>query len=248
MKRTKTITPSVSRSSYILAASDPLPKIKTLKNTLFFSLKSTLEKFTTNNSLTGNSARFNGNKKNFKKLIPIGPLIIIVGFALTRANAMLNQVAAPAATADDQRVDVKGAKATMALNKEFSFPLKDAKGKELSRIKLTIEQAELRDEIIVKGRRAVAIKGRTFLILNVKIVNDYEKPIDINVKDYVRLAVNNNDQELLAADIHNDPVTTQAISTKYTRLGFPINDTDTNLTLYIGEIKGNKETVSLNLQ
>ncbi len=238
----------MSRSTYILASSDPIPKLKALGSTLFFSLQNAFAKFKNNGNATGSSFRFNGNKKNLKKLIPVGILIIIVGFALTRASAMLNQAAAPTVSSGDQRVEVKGAKATMVLSKEYSFPLKDAKGKELTRIKLSIEDAELRDEIIVKGRRAVAIKGRTFLILNVKVVNDYEKPIDINVKDYVRLAVNNNDKELMAPDIHNDPVTTQAISTKYTRLGFPINDTDTNLTLYIGEIKGNKETVPLNLQ
>jgi hypothetical protein len=59
--------------------------------------------------------------------------------------------------------------------------------------------------------------------------------------------VNGNTSELLAPDIHNDPVEVQAISTKPTRVGFPINDTDKKLTLFIGEINGQKDKVELGL-
>lgn len=248
MKRTRTYASSVSKSTFVLAAADPTQKIKELGSTLFFSLKKLFTKSAGDSSSTGSSFRNVGNRKNMKKLIPAGILVILVGFALVRVAGSLNKATAPSTDSGDQRIEVKGAKASMVLSKEYAFPLKDAKGKEVTKIKVSIQDAELRDEIIVKGSRAVAVKGRTFLILNIKIVNDYEKPIDINVKDYIRLATNGNDKELLAADIHNDPVTIQAISTKYTRIGFPINDTDTNLTLYVGEIKGDKEAVPLNLQ
>jgi hypothetical protein len=107
--------------------------------------------------------------------------------------------------------------------------------------------AELRDEIIVKGKQATAIKGRTFLIVNLKITNDFDKTITINTRDYVRLTVNKN-SEKLAPDIHNDPVEIQADSTKYTRVGFPIDDTDKDLTLTVGEINGPKQTIKLNLK
>ena len=68
----------------------------------------------------------------------------------------------------------------------------------------------------------------------------------MNTRDYVRLTVNNG-SEWLAPDIHNDPVEIQAISTKYTRIGFPISDTDKKLKLQIGEINGDKEIVDLKL-
>lgn len=147
----------------------------------------------------------------------------------------------------DERIDVKKAKATQALNKEFSFPLKDQEGKEVSKLKFTILNAELKDEIIVKGERGTAVRGRTFLILNLKIENSFNQALQINARDYMRLSVNNS-KEKIAPEIHNDPVEVQAISTKYTRVGFPINDTDENLTIQVGEINGKKETIKLNFE
>jgi hypothetical protein len=146
---------------------------------------------------------------------------------------------------DDGRIDVLGAKASIDLNKEFAFPLTDEKGNKVSDVKYYVNSAELRDEIVVQGKKASSVKGRTFLILNMKIVNDYDKPIQMNTRDYVRLSINGNENEKLAPDIHNDPVEVQAISTKYTRLGFPINDNDVNLFLFVGELTKDKEKIEL---
>ena len=137
--------------------------------------------------------------------------------------------------------------ATQALNRTFEFPLVDGEGKEVSKIKYIIEGAELQDEIIVKGQRAYAVEGRTFLILNIKIINNYDQGIQINAKDYIRLIINGT-SDRVAADVHNDPIQIQAISTKQTRLGFPIDDTYKSLVLQIGEIKGEKQTLNLDLK
>ena len=148
---------------------------------------------------------------------------------------------------EDQRVQLQPPLATETLNKEYAFSLRDSTGREVSKIKYEIISAEKRNEIIVKGQKATAVKGRSFLILNLKITNVYSKTVQIDARDYVRLMVNNSDEKL-APDIHNDPVEVQAISTKYTRLGFPINESDTNLTIQIGEINGNKESIKLELK
>src|SRR5258708_267283 len=137
----------------------------------------------------------------------------------------------------DSRLTVKPPLAQETLNKEFSFPLKDANGKEVSQLKYVIQNAELRDEIIIQGQQATSVKGRAFLIFNLKITNNYDKSVKINARDYVRLIVNTS-SERLAPDIHNDPVEVQAISTKYTRLGFPIDDNYKSLVLQVGEITG----------
>lgn len=175
----------------------------------------------------------------------VGIIVLVLGIIIVRNANTTNAVSVPVISGD-KRVDVDKPKSQQKLNKFYSFPLKDQNGKEVSKFSYEILDAELRDEIIVKGQKATSIKGRTFLIVNLKITNNYDKNIQLNVKDFIRLTTGNS-VEKLAPDIHNDPVDVQAISTKYTRVGFPINDTDKNLSLQIGEITGNKDTIKLSL-
>lgn len=146
----------------------------------------------------------------------------------------------------DQRASAPTPIATQELNSEFKFPLKDDKGKTVAQISYLVETANLQDSFIFQGKLAKAIKGRTFLIFDLKITNPYTKTIEINAKDYVRVKVNGKDEQL-APEIHNDPIQIQANSTKYTRIGLPINDTDKDLILQIGELTGKKETIKLTL-
>jgi len=180
-------------------------------------------------------------KKHFPKyaFIGVGIIVLIVAFFLIK-----NATTKPP-TETDTRVAIQDPKKSQKIDKFFEFPIKDDRGKEVTKLRYTIESADLRDEIIVKGQRILAVKGKTFLVLTIKIDNSYEKSIDINARDYVRLIVNGNDKELLAADIHNDPVSVQAISTKYTRIGFPVVDTQRKFSIQIGEIKGDKESIAL---
>ncbi len=146
----------------------------------------------------------------------------------------------------DQRADAPTPIATQNLNSEFKFPLKDDKGKTVAQISYLVETANLQDSFIFQGKLAKAVKGRTFLIFDLKITNPYTKTIEINAKDYVRVRVNGKEEQL-APEIHNDPIQIQANSTKYTRIGLPINDTDKDLNLLIGELTGKKETIKLTL-
>lgn len=150
------------------------------------------------------------------------------------------------ASSGDIREDVPAPVATQELNKSFSFPLLDQNGKEVAKIQYTLESANLQDAFVYQGKLAKAVKGRTFLIFNLKITNPYDKTIQINSKDYLRVRMGNSNEQL-APEIHNDPVEIQANSTKYTRIGLPINDTEKNINVTIGELNGKKETVSLNL-
>lgn len=134
---------------------------------------------------------------------------------------------------------------TLTLNKEFKFPLKDDKNETVGEIKYIIESAEIRDEIIIKGKKAYAVQGRVFLILNLKIVNESNKTISMSTKDYTRLFVNGNGNEPLSPSIHNDPVVVDAISVKPTRIGFAINSSDKDIKIKVGEIKGEKQTIDL---
>lgn len=147
----------------------------------------------------------------------------------------------------ESRLNLNKPIASQTLNKTYEFPITDASGNKLSTIKYQIQNAEQRDVILIKGQEATAVKGRTFLILNLKITNDYTKGISLNARDYVRLVVNGANEKL-APEIHNDPVEVQATSTKYTRIGFPIDDNYKTLELQVGEINGKKDSLKLNLK
>lgn len=185
-----------------------------------------------------------------KIVIALIGLILFLGFIYlikngsiaigTSANSNTSQ------STNDPRVAVLPPKKSQPLNKEYSFPIKNDAGKEISQIKYILELAEIRDEIVVKGQKATAIKGRTFLIINLKIKNELNKKIEVNTRDYVRLSTNNN--EWIAPEIYNDPVEIQPISTKFTRIGFPINDNNFNFKMQLGEITGTKDIFDLIFQ
>ena len=181
--------------------------------------------------------------RRFGKKAGIGALALLAILLIIAGGRKLFS----SASGNTSKVEVMGAKASQEINREFSFPLKNDKGEEVNKIKYVIETADLRDEIIVKGQRATAVKGRTFLIIGLKITNEHNQAIQINSRDYIRLILNGNEGELLAPDIHNDPVEVQAISTKLTRVGFPINDSDRALVLLVGEINADKQKIPLEL-
>lgn len=184
-----------------------------------------------------------------RKLIFIALAVIVILFLTSSITGIFKNKSTDSKTSrtNDKRANILSAKSTNTIDKTFTFPLKDDKNAEVAKFKYIIGDVQLQDEIIVKGQRATAVKGRTFLIVNLKIINDSSHTFDINTRDYIRLSIESNN-ERFAADIHNDPVQIQAISTKPTRLGFPINDTNKKFTLYVGEIKGEKKSIDINLK
>ncbi|OGH39318.1 MAG: hypothetical protein A3B44_02445 [Candidatus Levybacteria bacterium RIFCSPLOWO2_01_FULL_38_21] len=190
------------------------------------------------------------NKKNMIQYLLIAAVIVVVLIAgISIINKIVSmQQSSSLVGGKSGEIKIAGPVVTQKLNKEFKFSLRDEKGKEISKFTYSVESAELRKEILVKGQKATAIKGRIFLIINLKIVNTLKQGINVNAKDYMRLTVNRNNNELLAPDIHNDPVEVQAISTKYTRVGYAINESNYDYTLHVGEIDGKKETIKLNIK
>ena len=175
-------------------------------------------------------------KKRSLSLIVLGALLI-VGFLGIRALVQSSDNSS-------KEVVLRDAISKKDINKDFSFAIKDDAGKEVTKLGYKIENAELRDQILIKGKSASAVTGKKFLILNVKLNNTFNRSIELTAKDYVRLTVNNN-PELIAPDIHNDPVIIQPISTQVTRIGFAIKDDDKDLVIKAGEINGPKTDIEI---
>jgi len=176
----------------------------------------------------------------------IGIVIVLVGLVIIY-RVVSEGKEETKTTGENGRIELVQARAEQSLDNRFSFPLKDGDGEEVSRVEILIDKAEIRDEIIVKGKKVTSVKGRTFMVLNLKIKNEYDKTIQVNSRDYIRLSVNGNEEVWLAPDVHNDPVEVQAISTKPTRVAFPIDEGDSRFVLQVGEVNGEKDRIELNI-
>lgn len=184
--------------------------------------------------------KFSGQKTKTYAIALV--VILVVIFALVKFNPFQGS---SSSASSNSKTAIKDPISTLTLNKEFKFPLKDEKSETVGEIKYIIESAEIRDEIIIKGKKAYAVDGKAFLVFNLKIVNDSNKNISMATKDYVRLIVNGNENEPLSPSIHNDPVVVDAISVKPTRIGFSIDKSDKDLKIKVGEIKGEKTTLDI---
>jgi hypothetical protein len=131
------------------------------------------------------------------------------------------------------------------VNRDFLFPLRDSTGAVTAdNLKYSITSSERSRRIIYQGKQATAVKGRMFLILNIKIENPTTNSLSIKTRDFIRLTPEGT-QDRLAPDIHNDPADVQAISTKLTRVGFAVDENVKNFKLYVGEINGEKQEIDL---
>ena len=127
-------------------------------------------------------------------------LLIIGAIILSTAAFLAGRFLAPqnsfGTLSSDDRTEAPKPIATQSINKQFEFPLNDENGKEVARIAYNVETANLQDAFIYQGKIAKAVKGRTFLIFNLKINNPYTKTVEINAKDYIRIRVNNSKDQL----------------------------------------------------
>ena len=182
--------------------------------------------------------------KPSKKLLKTVILLVVVVGAVSLAAKYLGRLSN---SQEDNGIAINDALAKQSIGKELGVPLLDSEGEEISSINFEIIDAEVRDEIIVRGQKATAVKGKVFLIISLKITNKHGQAVEMDTRDYIRLVVDGNEEELHAPDIHNDPVEIQAISTKNTRVGFPVDRNVSSLILRIGEVSGEKEDIDLDL-
>lgn len=266
MANTKVITPNQQVAITISLPNPSVVAAKAFKKAseLFSVIYNPLRKSVTESASyaegvikknSGFSEKLNSLKKfNKKKLLKIAFPVVGVLVAIIAIVAIVKNLpdaqSTPSTASSVNGVQTQEAIAVQNIDKLMNFPLKDANAKEVGKFEYTIQNAELRRQIVVQGRNATAVSGRVFLIFNLKVKNSLDKALQINTRDYLRITLAGNPSEKLAADIHNDPVEVQAISTKYTRVGLAIDEKDAHkpIELQIGEIGGTKQTITLNFK
>lgn len=206
-----------------------------LKLTAFFSSIAQTMGNTRERIVSGSKTIIYRKKVGILLLVLIVGVALLVGvrYALSRSvsKSVLSTVTTPDAI-------------TVPVEREFSFQVYD-KDKQLSdSVRYIITSAQLTKQIIIKGQKANAVSGRTFLILNLKLVNDFDKSLFLNTRNYIRVQPTGT-QDKLAPEIHNDTVEAQPLSTKLTRIGLPVDENIKEFTLFVGELEGEKEAISI---
>ena len=135
---------------------------------------------------------------------------------------------------------------TVNIDKNYEFPGITGQGKVSSeKIRMKIKYAEKTNQVLVQDQIFTAKNNKLFLIVNLELRNDATQTVNILPGDLIRLSVESDKETRYAPDLHNNLVPVAAISTKIDRVGFVIPDTARNFVLYVGEIEGNKEEISL---
>ncbi|OGG17223.1 hypothetical protein A3D78_07065 [Candidatus Gottesmanbacteria bacterium RIFCSPHIGHO2_02_FULL_39_14] len=183
----------------------------------------------------------NGWKKKFKDYITRKKRFLIILVVVLVAFTYLNLSSKKTSGSSN------GAKTvTSSVDKSFEFPALDNQGKPLKNIiKFKIYSVEKTNQVLVKDQIFTAKNNKLFLIVNLELKNDATVPVNILPGDVIRLSLDNDKETRYAPDLHNNLVPVAAISTKVDRIGFVIPDTAQKFYLFIGEIEGEKQEVSL---
>lgn len=165
-------------------------------------------------------------------------VIIVTAAVLLGLRAALSRALSPTAGKNTAGAVV----VSTPVNREFSFIVYDKNKQLVNPVRYNITDAQLTNTIIIKGQRATAVKGRQFLIFNLKLVNDFNESLFLNTRNYVRVQPTGS-ADRLAPEIHNDTVEVQPLSTKITRIGLPVNEGIKEFTVFVGELEGFKEEI-----
>lgn len=130
--------------------------------------------------------------------------------------------------------------------KEFSFAIYDNEAKKTGNsLKITLTEAERTNKILVNGQQASVRDGKDFLVLYMEINNPTDDKLNVRPVDFFRLIDGNGNS--YAADVHNDPVKAEPISIKKTRIGYVVDESQTNFKFLVGEINGEKQEIEINI-
>lgn len=181
--------------------------------------------------------------KNFltarKKIsIVIAAVLVVAVLVSLRASSQgkgFVQGAAEQTSSDRKIVDI---------NKSFEIPIKTKEGEETGeKLNVKILTMEIAKEILIQGKPAKAKDGKAFLLITMEIENPTKRQLSVKPIDMVRMI--NADGKGVAAEVHNNEVSSEPVSTKKTRIGYVINEGDTHFKFLIGEVRGVQEPIEV---
>ncbi len=142
-----------------------------------------------------------------------------------------------------------GSSEKVTLNREFEFliPAINDMGQFIQKgegkIKFVLSEAELKNEIKVKGESRKAQEGQKYLILRIELQNDTPGRLAIISSKYIRLIGLENKK--FSPDFHNAMVAVDPLSVRRDIVAFIVNQDSKNFTFSVGELEGQKQSIEI---
>ena len=173
----------------------------------------------------------------YKIYIAIAILILIAAFGLVKSKQ--------STSVSSQGIISSQEGSSVAIDKEFDFPIYNKGAKTENSLKLKLTTVEKTDKILVNGKPATAKDGKDFLVMYLEITNPTKDKLNVRPVDFFRLVDSQGNQ--FAADVHNDPVKAEPIAIKKTRIGFVVDESLNTFKFQVGEINGEKQELEINI-
>lgn len=190
---------------------------------------------------------FSGNKikgmfSGKKKFVAFAAIVLLVGAGMVvKAKSSATNGGFVQGASEQTNV---GTGKVVNINKALEIAIRTKEGTETGeKLKVTINSMEQAKEILIQGKPAKAKDGKAFLLISMEIENPTKKQLTVKPIDMVRMV--NSEGKTLAAEVHNNEVTSEPVSIKKTRIGYVINEGDTNFKFLIGEVRGSQEPIEV---
>jgi hypothetical protein len=135
-------------------------------------------------------------------------------------------------------------KPTVKIGKSYEIiaRTKDKK-RTTGRFNLTVTNAQFSDSILVQGKRARPVKGKTFLVLNMEIENSHKVQLYAFPADLFRFE--REDGKKFAPSVHQGTVLVRPQATKKNNVAFVVLPSEKKFKIEVGDVGETKETLEI---
>ena len=134
------------------------------------------------------------------------------------------------------------------INQDFSV---QARTKDKLRVRdtdllVTLTNTTINNTLLIQGKRASTREGKTFLIINMEVENQFKVPLYIFPIDLLRLV--REDGKRIAPSVHQGTVEVRPVSTKKSNVGFVIDPNEKDFNIEVGEVNRDKQVIEISFK
>lgn len=113
-------------------------------------------------------------------------------------------------------------------------------------LSVTLTDTTINNTLLIQGKRASTREGKTFLIINMEVENQFQVPLYIFPIDLLRLV--REDGKRIAPSVHQGTVEVRPVSTKKSNVGFVIDPNEKDFKIEVGEVNRDKQVIEISFK